>query len=135
MMLRPPHTIRWLFTAVLAVSTSIAAFVPLWAESTPVTARPSAEASATTCCCETQSGDCCGMGCCSAKNAPVPKRNPSPTPDDGVNSRIGALALVWSQVSVPAKLLGGCAWHRSGVVLDRSQSEATLQAQHVRLDA
>lgn len=121
--------------AVLAISTSVAAFVPLWAESALVTVRPTAEASATTCCCGTQSGDCCGMGCCSAKNAPVPERSPTPAPDDGANTRIGTLGLVWSQMSVPAELLGGRAWHRTGVALNRSQSEATLQAQHVRLDA
>ncbi|MFQ5733697.1 MAG: hypothetical protein ACE5KM_17305 [Planctomycetaceae bacterium] len=131
-MFRNSCKLRWLATAVLAVSTSVSGVVPLFTESaTSAAAEPSAES----CCCGTQAGECCGMACCSAKEAPTPDNCPGPARDDGSNARISPLGLIWTQVFLPAALHGRHAWGRSGDMIDRSQADATLQAVHVRLDA
>ena len=136
MMFRNSRTYRWLLTATLAFSTSVAGLLPQFAGSAIPAAGPSAaESSAKTCCCGTRAGDCCGMGCCSAKEAPVPDRCPAPVHNDGVNGRISPLGLVWSQIDVPAELHGRRVWGRRGDTIDRSLADTTLQAIHVRLDA
>ncbi len=57
-----------------------------------------------------------------------------PIQKDSSNARTSAVALVWSQVCLPAELPSQRAWNHGGNVIDRSRADATLQTVHVRLD-
>ena len=135
-MFRQTRTFRWLLTAVLAFSTSVAGVVPQFAE-TAFAGRATASQGtpAKACCCGMPTAACCGMGCCSAREAPAPVPGPAPLHEDGSRADASPLGLVWNRVCLQAELFARNSWDRDGHTLDRSLAEATLQSLHVRLDA
>ena len=126
------YTSRWAVAATVVASLSLPGLFPqgvVRAEgsSKAVTAPPSAA-----CCCGSNDGSCCGMACCVAHSAPE-KESPSQKPHDTREGR--------QPLALPAALLHSANGYGIGRLphpmssATRSLVTATLQAQHVRIDA
>ena len=128
-------TSRWLITASLIVSLGVTGLFPqmiVWADSgTHASALQS-----TNCCCGTEDGRCCGMGCCVAREAPAKEPSPCPAKDDNGRGRTHPLAIGFAKAIIGSgddasvALIG-----RPSSDADRSLAESSLQSKHVRLDA
>lgn len=129
------RTTRWLAVSSLTISLGLAGLFPqmvVWADSAR---RASAHQQPTKCCCGTEDGHCCGMGCCMARQAPAKERCPCPNPQDTRDGQNNPLALAFAKA-----LLGDAGdTSRSGFTHPESENrlapDASLQAQHVRIDA
>jgi len=129
------RTIRWSVTTGLIVGLAVAGLVPQtmgWAERdtrVAVSQRP------TQCCCGTEDGRCCGMGCCMARQAPAKERCPCPNPKDsrdGQNNPL-ALALAKALLGDAGDTLRSRFAHPESEIA--SAIENSLQAKHIRIDA
>jgi len=130
------HTTRWLVTTSLIVSLGLAGLFPqmmVLAENGTRVAFPQPSGK---CCCGTEDGRCCGMGCCVARQAPAKERCPSPNPKDtrdGQNNPL-SLALAKNLIGGDGEIGGLGLRHPENRIL-RSLAECSLQVKHVRIDA
>ncbi len=135
MMFSIQYTARWLVASSLIASLGLSGLFPqmiVWAESgSRVVAQQAME-----CCCGTEDGRCCGMGCCISRQGPTSEPCPCPFPKDSRNGQNGpmALALVKALFDDGGEESGSRLGRRE-TGLDRSLSESTLQTKHVRIDA
>jgi len=128
-------TTRWLVTASLIMSLGFVGLFPQMMASAKTGARVDVAQKPTKCCCGTDDGRCCGMGCCTARQAPPTKPNPCPNPTETRDGQGNPLALAAKTLlATGGKAVGsGFGWPvgQSHV----SQAESTLQAKRVRIDA
>ena len=129
------HTTRCLLTAGLIVGLVLTGIFPpmaAWAGRGSRAAEPEKRAK---CCCGTEDGRCCGMGCCLAREAPAQQPSPSPNPKDSRDGVNNPLALAFAQAIL--KNVDGSSRSR----FTRAESgnsapvDSSLQAKHVRIDA
>jgi len=127
---------RWLVITSLTFSLALAGLFPQLTVLADTVARASNSLSPTSCCCGTQDGRCCGMGCCLLRQTPANERPPSPNPQDSQNGQNNLLAVTL------AKALFGTSGESAGGGNHRPENERirwlppfSLQAQHVRIDA
>jgi hypothetical protein len=127
--------IRNSVTAGLIVGLAVAGLVPQtmgWAERDT---RIAVSQQATKCCCGTEEGRCCGMGCCSAQQAPAKERCPCPNPKDSRDGHNNPLALALAKALLSDA--GGTPRLRFAHPESQLDSaiEHSLQAKHIRIDA
>ncbi len=128
-------TSRYSVTISLFISLTPAGLFPqlmVWVEGTSAAVA----AQNRTCCCGTETGFCCGLGCCTAR-APSSGKIPYPCPsrDSNRDGRICPLAMVaatdLASVGDGQRSLRGHLASNNDFTL----ADTTLQARHVRIDA
>jgi hypothetical protein len=129
-MYRQSKPIRVFVVALLAMSTSVAAVcTPVSAQS--VGSGKEVKASRTACCCGTEDGRCCGMGCCMRQPSnQVPTSPPLRTNSEKEHSQLLALVGATCEVSQV-----DCGSFNSAAQSDfcGSLAAGTLQSQHIRI--
>lgn len=130
------RTTRWLITAGLIISLSLAGVLPPMVPRA-VADKPDVVAQEPTkCCCGTEDGRCCGMGCCAVRQAPPKNSCPCPNPEESRRGQNNWPALA------TAKALFAAGSENPGLrvgywdsAANRSHAETSLQARYVRIDA
>ena len=126
-----PKPIRVLVVALLVMSTSVAAVcTPVSAQSVQ-SGMARAKPSQKTCCCGTEDGKCCGMGCCMRQPSnQVPTNPPLRTGTEKESSQVLAVLMA----NFGSALTDGGQFHRA-VPSDfhGPLAAGTLQSQHVRI--
>jgi hypothetical protein len=129
-MYRHPKPIRFLLVALLAMSTS-AAVVCTPASANSVGSGKQAESPRTACCCGTEDGRCCGMGCCMRKQSNQVPTNP-PLRSNSAKENSQALALVVTTCD-SSHSTGGSFNSSAHSDVCGSLAAGTLQSQHIRI--
>lgn len=127
---------RWVAVASLIVSLSLMGLFPrviVHADGGPVVA---AALPATKCCCGTEDGRCCGMGCCAARQAPAKEQPPVPNQRDDRDGRTNPFALAFANSLIPFTTAhDDLHFRRLSLDVARSLAESSLQTQHIRINA
>lgn len=130
------HTTRRLVTASLIFSLSLAGFFPQMMVLAEGGTRVSVSQSPVKCCCGTEDGRCCGMGCCLARQAPAKEQCPCPNPKNSRDGHNNPLAVALAKAMLgESDEVGGASNRRPECDLVRSLAPSSLQAKHVRIDA
>ncbi|REJ65696.1 MAG: hypothetical protein DWQ31_17310 [Planctomycetota bacterium] len=130
------RTTRWLVTASLIVSLGLAGLFPQMMVLTERGMRLSVSPSPTKCCCGTEDGRCCGMGCCLARQSPAKEQCPCPNPKNSRDGQNNPLAVALAKALLDeGDEAGRAGTGRPESDLAGSLAPSTLQAKHVRIDA
>jgi len=134
------RTTRSLVTASLIASLGLAGLFPQMMVSAQMAAsakrgaRVDVTQKPAKCCCGTEDGRCCGMGCCLARQAPPKEPSPCPTPTDTRDGQ-GNLLAPAAKALLATGPTGGSGSGFPERPWRVSLAESTLQAEHVRIDA
>ena len=130
------RTIRWLVTTGLIGSLACAGLVSQRTVMAEIGTRAAVPAQPVTCCCGTENGRCCGMGCCMNRQSPAKDSPPCPNRQDTRGGRNNLQVVSLSQQLCSA---GGETRVSRFAHLEADVrcplSESSLQAKHVRIDA
>lgn len=130
------RTTRWLITASLIVNLGLAGLFPRMMALADSGAHVEVAQKPTKCCCGTEDGRCCGMGCCMARQVPPKERCPSPNPKDSRDGQSNLLGWAAAKALLGAGgELGGSRFGPPESQVNFSLAESTLQAKHARIDA
>lgn len=111
------RTIRSLVVAGLIFSLGVAVLSPSFMARAVGESAVSADSSpATTCCCGTKDGKCCGMACCGVR---APKQQRTPVPREDCRELAGSLVLAFCKTSpklVTVEFRGSHGWNEESAV-------------------
>ncbi len=129
------HITRWLVAASLIANLGLLGLFPQMTAWVEGGSRAVIAEQRTKCCCGTDDGRCCGLGCCVSRPAPAKAPCPCPQQKDTRDGQNGPLVLAFAQTLCGAG--GETSRSRVGQPpnrVDRSLAGSSLQARHVRLD-
>ena len=136
MMRTPFPTTRRLVASSLIACLGLTALLPQGTALADTEPRKAVVEQPVACCCGTEDGSCCGMGCCVARQAPPKDPCPCPLQKDTRDGQRNLIALPLNETLDDGQdNAANPATGRSSDKTNRSQLAPSLQAKHVRLNA
>ncbi|VAX36081.1 hypothetical protein MNBD_PLANCTO02-594 [hydrothermal vent metagenome] len=135
-MYRAYRTTRWLVTANVIVSLGLTGLFPQMVTLAGQDVRVELEEKPTTCCCGTEDGRCCGMGCCVARRSPAKEQCPCPSKSETRNGQSNLFAIVvFRSLLFSDKTKLGLQFSTLFSDANHFMAGSSLQALHARIDA